>query len=88
MVEGWKAFFKFTIWMLKKHEKEMLNMAYDKIMPMLGNIQKSGFFMGAGEIAGARQEIQRIKVTRSLLEQLANEYKCFEVNVKKIMGRS
>lgn len=74
---GWKEFFKFTLWVLARIKEELMELGFDRILNMLGEILKSELFtkeegITAGEFA---EQLGKFRVTNSLLGKLEKDYR-------------
>ncbi|KAL4471664.1 hypothetical protein ABPG74_008557 [Tetrahymena malaccensis] len=93
LCEGWKGFFKCVLWILKLNSPKLTKLDFDDILHSLSDLIKAEMFVNSyadlkkkgilPNVDSIKTEIKQIKVTNKLLENLQNEHKFFQLNLKK-----
>ncbi|EAR94523.2 TBC domain protein (macronuclear) [Tetrahymena thermophila SB210] len=93
LCEGWKGFFKCVLWILKLISPKLTKLDFDDILHSLSDLIKNELFVNSysdlkkkgilPNVDNIKTEIKQIKVTNKLLENLQNEHKFFQLNLKK-----
>ncbi|KAL4511896.1 hypothetical protein ABPG72_012741 [Tetrahymena utriculariae] len=93
LCEGWKGFFKCVLWILKLNSSRLIKIDFDDILHSLSDLIKSEIFVNSysdlkkkgilPSVDTIKSEIKQIRVTNKLLENLQNEHKFFQLNLKK-----
>jgi len=72
--KGWKAAFKVAVYLLGKAKKEILSVDTEDVVCVLSKIYKKKIWTEIYSITDFKQELNKIKVTNSMLEVFEAEF--------------
>ncbi|KRW99726.1 Rab-GTPase-TBC domain [Pseudocohnilembus persalinus] len=84
--EGFKGLFKCIIYLLKFNEEKLLQLNFDYILNLLGEIMRKGYLTMSYEqlkensypgLDNIKNEINQYRISQRVLDQLENEYNYF-----------
>eukprot|EP01022_Parablepharisma_sp_SALTPOND_P008125 TRINITY_DN135244_c1_g1_i1.p1 TRINITY_DN135244_c1_g1~~TRINITY_DN135244_c1_g1_i1.p1 ORF type:complete len:959 (-),score=137.76 TRINITY_DN135244_c1_g1_i1:45-2921(-) len=85
LMHGWKAVFKTGLFILAELQDKLLELKFDEIMMVLGDVAKSGIFHNPASNIKLKEMMRKTKVTKELLEKLGKEYDDTFEGVKKVV---
>ncbi len=74
MIDGWKAIFKASLFIIGELKESLLDSKFDKIMSILGEVPRGGVLHDPSAGTRFRQAYKKLKVTNSMLASLGREY--------------